>query len=86
MKANKNYNQVEVSDCVEASGWSLEGDDHCLMAFGEEGVPVDGTTDCSSEQTSWKFISASGLHLAVGQGNNLCLEKDSNSSMLFVWN
>ena len=88
VKADKNYNQVESSDCVKASGWSQEGDkiklngDHCLKALGDEGVPVVVSTDCSSELTSWKFISASGLHLAVGQGSGLCLEKDSTSSKL----
>ncbi|KAL4382533.1 hypothetical protein AHAS_Ahas04G0243000 [Arachis hypogaea] len=89
VKADQNYNQIELGDCKKASGWKQEGDkiklngDHCLKSLGIEGDPAVLSSDCSSSDlsSSWKFISHSGLHL---QDNNtgLCLDKDRNSSIL----
>ncbi|XP_020997363.1 glycosyl hydrolase 5 family protein-like isoform X1 [Arachis duranensis] len=90
VKADQNYNRIELGDCKKASGWNQEGDkiklngDHCLKSLGTEGDPAVLSSDCSSSSdlsSSWKFISDSGLHL---QHNNtgLCLDKDRNSSIL----
>ncbi|KAK4260553.1 hypothetical protein QN277_003651 [Acacia crassicarpa] len=93
---NKETNKLEIGSCNENySRWSYEGDGSpirslesnvCLKTTGE-GHSVRVSRDCLSEQSSWKQVSATGLHLAtrdqIGR-HNLCLQKDSNSSNIIT--
>ncbi|XP_054817944.1 glycosyl hydrolase 5 family protein-like isoform X2 [Prosopis cineraria] len=95
MKSRKLGDQVEVNECKRVSGWSLNGTQikfqsrrkvKCLKANGD-GNPVLLTKDCSNtNQTSWKPITESGMHWATvdAQGNQLCLQKDANSSTILT--
>ncbi|XLR12303.1 hypothetical protein S83_040241 [Arachis hypogaea] len=56
----------------------------CLKATGE-GLPPTLSKDClSPPQSSWRFVSVTGLHLATKNKNGdlLCLDTDSHSSKL----
>ncbi|EEF51264.1 hydrolase, hydrolyzing O-glycosyl compounds, putative [Ricinus communis] len=56
----------------------LKGTKLCLKALGEGLAPIL-SEDCSSPQSSWKFLSKTKLHLAATDENGeyLCLQKES---------
>ncbi|KAJ7968636.1 Endoglucanase [Quillaja saponaria] len=89
-----NKNELEVDDCGnQISQWSqdansrirLTGSSMCLKAVGE-GLPPTLSNECTSQQTSWKSVSQSGLHLATSDGNGqqLCLDRESFNSSKIV--
>lgn len=97
MNENKNH-ELELGDCEGQSRWSQEGqqiklvgNDTCIIAIGD-GSTVSLSNDCKSKKSSWKTLSASNLHLGKygtidGQGQNLCLERESpTSSKIFTKN
>ncbi|TKY65121.1 hydrolyzing O-glycosyl compounds hydrolase [Spatholobus suberectus] len=88
---NKNH-ELELGDCESQSRWSQEGQQiklvgngTCIKALGD-GSPVSLSNDCKSKQSSWKTLSASNLHLGTvdGEGQNLCLERESPTSSRIV--
>ncbi|RDX71319.1 hypothetical protein CR513_49352, partial [Mucuna pruriens] len=85
-------NELEVGSCESKNRWVhggngtqilLHGTKKCLIAAGE-GLPVALSDDCKSKNSSWKHVSLSKLHLATmdQHENQLCLQKDSNSSSI----
>jgi hypothetical protein len=89
---NKSNNELVLGDCKSHSQWSSEGDGSpirlmdsalCLKAEGE-GLPATLSKHCLSQQSSWRSVSKTGLHLATSDGNRslLCLELDSDSSKI----
>ncbi|WVZ17110.1 hypothetical protein V8G54_010092 [Vigna mungo] len=85
-------NEVELGSCESKHRWVRGEDDEtkmllhrtekCLTATGE-GLPVV-VSDCETKNSSWKSESLSKLHLASmnEQEEQLCLQKDSNSSTI----
>jgi len=84
-------NEVELGSCETKNRWVggengtkiiLHGTKKCLTAAGE-GLPVV-VSDCERKSSSWKSVSLSKLHLATmnQQEEQLCLQKDSNSSSI----
>lgn len=85
--------ELVVGDCQKNySRWSYEGDGSpirlmessmCLQAGGE-GLPLGLSEDCLGQQSSWKRVSVSGLHLATLDKTGLpsCLQKDLNASTI----
>ncbi|KAL1365029.1 hypothetical protein HN51_013137 [Arachis hypogaea] len=86
--------ELEFGDCKNHVRWSFEGDNNgapirkmdsplCLKATGE-GLPPTLSKDCLSPQSSWRFVSVTGLHLATKNKNGdlLCLGTHSHSSKL----
>ncbi|KAJ1401557.1 Ricin B-like lectin [Sesbania bispinosa] len=91
VRVNKN-NELELDNCERQSRWlqegqqiKLVGNGTCIEAIGD-GSPVHLSNDCESKQSSWKTLSASNLHLGTidGQGQNLCLQKESHKSPKIV--
>ncbi|XP_048230722.1 glycosyl hydrolase 5 family protein isoform X2 [Ricinus communis] len=88
-------NEIYASRFQQHSRWSHDGDGApirlmgsalCLKAIGDGLEPVL-SNDCFSQQSSWKLLSSSKLHLGVKDehGEYLCLEKESfNSSKVFT--
>ncbi|KAL3635628.1 hypothetical protein CASFOL_020175 [Castilleja foliolosa] len=79
--------KVILDTCKKATRWDqygeaikVAGSSRCLVAAGDRAA-AGVSDDCSSE---WKFVSNSGLHLAVlnGQGGYLCLEKNGSDNTL----
>lgn len=84
-------NEVELGSCESKHRWArgedetkllLHSTEKCLTATGE-GLPVV-VSDCETNNSSWKSESLSKLHLASlnQQEEQLCLQKDSNSSTI----
>ncbi|KAJ1401579.1 Ricin B-like lectin [Sesbania bispinosa] len=91
VRVNKN-NELELGNCEGQSRWlqegqqiKLVGNGTCIKAIGD-GSPVHLSNDCESKRSSWKTLSASNLHLGTidGQGENLCLQKESHKSPKIV--
>lgn len=90
---NVNNNQeLELGNCEGQNKWSQEGQQiklvgkgTCIEAIGN-GSPVRLSNDCKSKQSFWKTLSVSNLHLGTldGQGQNLCLERESPTSPKIV--
>lgn len=85
-----NKNKLHLKDCKSWTKWSFDeygatvrlmGTALCLKAVGH-GLPPILSDDCLSQQSAWKFVSKSKLHLAAldGQGKYLCLQKKSSTS------
>ncbi|KAI5396146.1 hypothetical protein KIW84_062372, partial [Lathyrus oleraceus] len=90
-QVNEN-NEIEIGNCENQKRWSYNGSQiilsdskKCLSASGE-GLPVSVSDDCESKNSSWKTASLSKLHLATvdKNGKELCLHKDSNSSVVMI--
>ncbi|KAK2353835.1 glycosyl hydrolase 5 family protein [Trifolium repens] len=88
-QVNEN-NELEIGSCENQKRWTYDGSQillsdnkKCLTAAGE-GLPVSVSDDCHSKNSSWKTASLSKLHLATfdQDGKQLCLHKDSNSSVV----
>lgn len=88
--------KIVASDCQKWSRLSHSGDGNpirlmgtsrCLKAVGE-GQPATISSDCSSQQSKWTFVSVSKLHIAARDehGGLLCLEAKSysNSSSILL--
>ncbi|XP_027905958.1 glycosyl hydrolase 5 family protein-like [Vigna unguiculata] len=84
-------NEVELGRCETKTRWVraenetkiiLHGTKKCLTTTGE-GLPVI-VSDCERNNSSWRSASLSKLHLATmnQQQEQLCLQKDSNSSTI----
>ncbi|KAJ1375465.1 Ricin B-like lectin [Sesbania bispinosa] len=91
---NGSSNELVLGDCKSESRWHAEGDGSpislmdsplCLKAEGE-GLPLTLSEDCLVQQSSWKSVSKTGLHLATSDDNGslLCLDKDSNSNKILT--
>lgn len=83
-----NKNELEIGSCENQNRWIyskdgtqilLSGTKKCLTAS-SEGLSVSVSDDCHSKKSLWKAVSLSKLHLATMDRNQLCLQKDSNSS------
>jgi hypothetical protein len=81
--------KIVMGDCKNESRWSFEGNGSpislmdsplCLKAAGE-GLSPTLSEDCLSQQSSWRTVSLSRLHLATFDvnGERLCLHKDPES-------
>jgi hypothetical protein len=90
-QVNEN-NQLEIGSCENQKRWTYDGSQillsdskKCLTAAGE-GLPVSVSDDCRNKNSSWKTASLSRLHLATidQNGKQLCLHKDSNSSVVIT--
>ncbi|KAF6162133.1 hypothetical protein GIB67_008262 [Kingdonia uniflora] len=91
--ANEN-NTLEASDCLNRSKWSYTGDESpiwlmgtslCLNVVGD-GLPVIISSDCSSNQSTWRVVLDSKLHIAArdAQGRSLCLESNPFNSNIIL--
>lgn len=89
-----NKKNVSTSACDRIQRWGFEYDENgsqitligtsgCLTVEGDK-LPVKLTADCSSQKSTWKFVSKSKMHLAARdeQGMDLCLEWDSLNSTI----
>ncbi|KAL1823651.1 hypothetical protein ACET3Z_010429 [Daucus carota] len=89
-----NKNNVTTSSCHRLQRWGFEYDENgsritlvgtsgCLTVVGDK-APVKVTGDCSSQKSTWKFVSKSKMHLAARdeKGMDLCLEWDSLNSTI----
>lgn len=89
-----NKKNVTTSACYKLQRWGfnydqdssrikLVGTSGCLTVEGEK-LPVQITADCSSQKSTWKFVSKSKMHLAAKdeEGMNLCLEWNSFNSTI----
>lgn len=91
VNVNKNH-ELELGDCGAQIRWNQEGQQiklvgngTCIKAIGN-GSPATLSNDCKSKQSSWKTLSVSNLHLGTvdGQGQNLCLQRESPTSSKIV--
>ncbi|XP_017239569.1 glycosyl hydrolase 5 family protein [Daucus carota subsp. sativus] len=89
-----NKNNVTTSSCHRLQRWGFEYDENgsritlvgtsgCLTVVADK-APVKVTGDCSSQKSTWKFVSKSKMHLAARdeKGMDLCLEWDSLNSTI----
>ncbi|GAV85091.1 Cellulase domain-containing protein, partial [Cephalotus follicularis] len=85
-----NKTQIITRNCSTWSRWSHDGDGSpmvligsglCLKVVGDGQAPIL-SRDCLSQQSAWKTVSMSKLHLAAKdeQGELLCLQKEPFSS------
>lgn len=87
-----NQNEIELGDCEGPSKWNHEGQQIKLVGNGtcmeaiSDGSIVKLSNDCKSKQSFWKTLSATNLHLGTldGQGQNLCLQRESPTSPKIV--
>ncbi|XP_050226449.1 glycosyl hydrolase 5 family protein-like [Mercurialis annua] len=65
----------------------LRGSKRCLQAVGEGQEPIL-SKNCSSQLSTWKFVSKSNLHLAAidESGEYLCLQKESQYTSKILTN
>ncbi|XP_051151164.1 glycosyl hydrolase 5 family protein-like [Andrographis paniculata] len=85
--------KITLGSCKFAAQWKkrhanagpifLARSERCLAAMGD-GEAVILLKECSTDQSLWRSISASGLHLAAKSidGKNLCLEMDDRDATL----
>ncbi|XP_022158418.1 uncharacterized protein LOC111024912, partial [Momordica charantia] len=92
--ASNDNKGIFLSSCSTSSRWSHGGDGTsikitttglCLKANGE-GLRVSLSSDCLSQQSVWRAISNSKLHLATftQDGKNFCLQIESSNSSKIV--
>ncbi|KAK6947853.1 Glycoside hydrolase, family 5 [Dillenia turbinata] len=91
----KGEDRIYLSSCQSGSRWSHEGEENpirligsglCLKVVGD-GLPPILSTDCTSPQSTWKFVSSSKLHIAAPDEKSkmLCLESNfSNFSVIIT--
>ena len=85
-------NELEMGDCKNPGRWSYEGAGSpirlmgsalCLKANCEGNTPTL-SKDCLSPKSAWRFVSESGLHLAIMEQNGepRCLQKNNQSEIV----
>lgn len=83
-------NEIFADECHKLTGWRHVGDytpiqlsstPSCLMLVGD-GLPVKLTTDCYTEQSTWKSVPNSRFQIASKDENGaeLCLDFDPNNN------